>query len=117
MAFDAGKVEKREQKRVVVEVNTTEDGEAKTSRYLLRQMTRGEMVRLMAESRKQGEDAVNLALIGRIFESGDEMDGGRSIYDLIDSMDESHQNSFMEHVSKLATASTSQLAAMGVELQ
>lgn len=117
MAFDAGTASKKQEGGVVVEVVMEIDGEKKTSRYLLRQITRGEMVRLMAESRKKSQGSVDLDIVGRIFENGDELDGGMSLYDLMDRMEESRQESFMSHVSELAVASRSRLSAMGVEVR
>lgn len=114
MAFDAGKVGNQKKNEVVVEVNMIVEGQEKTLRYALRQISRGEMVRLIAEARKSGREEFGMALIGRVFESGDELGGGMSVYDLIDAMDEEHQDSFIEHVSKVATASKAQLAALGV---
>lgn len=103
MAFDAGKLNEQKVNDFAVEVNITDnEGKPKTLRYRLRRVSRGEMVKMLAIARSNGQDNATAEMLGMVFETGDELGGGMSVYELIDGLDAKKQSDFMEYVTNLA---------------
>lgn len=115
MAFINNSKQQSDKKIILEVVTPQEDGTQKVNKYVLNRLKKNEIISSTLQAKGDNE-MIGKSVLGKLFDTGEPIEGKETVYELIESFDEETSDEFLQYILALSKKSIVRLIDEGIEL-